>query len=100
MNVRKYNVKLSFLLNQPGTQMHLHAYLRHSNKGACAMTVLLILICALTKYWLRMVSTQSFFLPRHFERVRVGGSLVGTRHISGDEVDALLGVETEVNDSQ
>ena len=41
-----------------------------------------------------------FFLPRHFELVRVGGSLVGAHHISGDEVDTLLGVETEVNDSQ
>ena len=41
-----------------------------------------------------------FFLPRHFERVKVGGSLVGARHISGDDVDVLLGVETEVNDSR
>ena len=40
------------------------------------------------------------FFPRHFERVRVGGYLVGTCHIFDDEVDALLEVETEVNDLQ
>ena len=40
------------------------------------------------------------FLARHVERVKVEGSLVGARDISGDQVDALLRVEREMNDSQ
>jgi hypothetical protein len=35
------------------------------------------------------------FLPRHFQRVKVGGSLVGTHIVTGEEVDTLLSIDDE-----